>query len=67
MKEGHGDEYYIQAYRRFSGPGDKREYQTPEAIMAGLFEAIPSGDAGVAGASEAGFTAADVVVSGDAL
>lgn len=67
VKEGHGDEYYIQAYRRFSGPGDKREYQTPEAIMAGLFDAMPSGDAGMAGASEAGFTAADVVVSGDAL
>ncbi len=31
------------------------------------FDAVPSGGSGMAGTAEAGFTAADVIVSGDTL
>ena len=67
VKEGHGDDFYIQAYRRFSGTAYKWEYQMPAGTMAGLFDAVPSGGSGMAGTAEAGFTAADVIVSGDTL
>ena len=67
VKEGHGDDFYIQAYRRFSGTAYKWEYQMPAGTMAGLFDAVPSGVSGMAGTAEAGFTAADVIVSGDTL
>lgn len=36
VKEGHGDDFYIQAYRRFSGTAYKWEYQMPAGTMAGL-------------------------------
>lgn len=67
VKEGHGDDFYIQAYRRFSGTAYKWEHQMPAGTMAGLFDAVPSGGSGMAGTAEAGFTAADVIVSGDTL
>ena len=67
VKEGHGDDFYIQAYGRFSGTAYKWEYQMPAGTMAGLFDAVPSGGSGMAGTAEAGFTAADVIVSGDTL
>ena len=35
--------------------------------MAGLFDAVPSGGSGMAGTAAVGFTAADVIVSGDTL
>ncbi|MCD7992277.1 MAG: hypothetical protein LUK37_11095 [Clostridia bacterium] len=67
VKEGHGDDFYIQSYRQYAGSPYKWEYQMPDGTMAGLFDAAPSVGAGITGAAEAGFTAADVVVTGDIL